>query len=816
MSAVSSRIAGLFLLAGSLVLSAAAEEGVIRVTVHADQPGARFSPTMHGVFFEDINYAADGGLYAELVQNRSFEHRNKLFAWSPVGEEVELTTPRVDGLHENNPGYCRVEIGPTSPEAGLSNSGFDGFAVRKGAKYYASAHLRSRVESAKASVVLRGADGAELARAELGETTPEWRRREVELTPSRDDGVATLEVLFDKPGQFDVDVVSLFPADTFHGRRNGLRKDLAQRIADLHPSFVRFPGGCIVEGRTLDNAYKWKDTVGPIWQRKQNYNLWTNRESPQYHQTYGLGFFEFFQYCEDVGAEAVPIVNCGMACQARGGAPAAMEELGPWVQDALDLVEFANGPITSKWGKLRAEMGHPEPFNLKYLGVGNEQWMEGYFERYLVFHAALKQRYPDLQVVSTSGPQASDPFYHYAWSRFRSDIDADVVDEHYYRPPQWFLSNSTRYDEYDRSGPTVFAGEFAAHEPDRASTLRAAVAEAAFMTGLWRNADVVSMASYAPLFARVGAVQWAPDLIWFDNTRSYGTPSYYVQAMYGENVPDAAVPVTLDASAVPPPRFHGRVGLGTWLTRAEFKDIRVTDRQGNELFESDGSLDGWQTFRGDWSAEEGVIRQSSDEENVRAFVGDPSWSDYTLTLKARKLSGREGFLVSFASTNPQETSWWNLGGWGNTLHGVEAPSIPQQRTEGAIEEGRWYDVRIDVQPAAVICYLDGVEVQHAELSPTPALYAAAGIDEAANEVVMAVANPYDTPRRVRLELDGAELSGPSVAATLLTSGSATDVNTLENPEKVAPEQVTLGVKDGAIDYVMPAQSFVVARAPAAP
>lgn len=799
---------GLLLLLNPILVAAESDSqsGAFHVTIQADAQGVPFSPTMHGVFFEDINYAADGGLYAELIQNRSFEHRDHLYAWKPTSDSVAIEIATDNPLHANNPSFCRVAV--ETAGAGIANGGYDGLDLEQGAKYLVSLHVRG--PGGNVFVILRGANGEEAAKATLGRVTGEWQHLEGQLVPGSDVRDGRLEVVFDQPGTFDVDMVSLFPADTFHGRRNGLRKDLAQKLADLKPGFVRFPGGCIVEGRTLDNAYQWKDTVGPIWQRKQNYNLWTNRDNPQYHQTYGLGFFEFFQFCEDIGAEAVPIVNCGMACQARRGQPAPMDELGPWVQDALDLVEFANGPVDTKWGRVRAEMGHPEPFNLKYLGVGNEQWMEDYFERYLVFHQALAAQYPDLQIISTSGPQANDGYYQYAWQRFDNDVPADLVDEHYYRSPQWFLANSERYDRYDPQGPKVFAGEFAAHESNRTSTLRAAVSEAAFMTGLWRNADVVTMASYAPLFAREGNVQWTPDLIWFNNTESYGTPSYYVQAMYGQHVPDVSLPTEVDASEVAAPQFRGRVGVGIWLTQAEFKDIRVT--QGEQvLYEWDGSLDGWDKFGGDWSVVDGVIRQTSESENVRAFVGDEDWSDYTLELKARKLAGREGFLVSFASRDPRVTSWWNLGGWGNTDHGLESPTIPLQRIRGSIDTGRWYDVRIEVKPTAVICYLDGKELQRAEVQPTPTIFAASGWDEQTGEYVVAIANAGDQARQGVIQVAGGKFSGDARLVTL-TSESPLDVNSFASPEKVVPQEKTVAVREGTVPFELPGTSFTIVRA----
>jgi alpha-N-arabinofuranosidase len=385
--------------------------------------------------------------------------------------------------------------------------------------------------------------------------TAQWQKFDGVIKSTGSAVHARLVVLAAVPGRIDLDMVSLFPENTWKHRRNGLRADLVQMLADLHPAFMRFPGGCIVEGKDLPNRYQWKDTVGDIAERPENWNRWQdamdNATAPQYYQTCGLGFFEFFQLCEDIGAEPVPVLNCGMACQYESKQLMPLEQLGPLVQDAIDLIEFANGSVTSPWGARRAAMGHPEPFHLKIIGVGNEQWGEQYFERYKIFQAALKARHPEIQIVTGAGPGVDDGFWKLAWNKFMNGTPADIVDEHYYRPPQWFLENATRYDMQERKGPKIFAGEFAAHDgAQHRPTLRAAVAEAAFMTGLLRNSDLVVMSSYAPLFAKAGAWQWAPDLIWFDNTRVYGTPSYHVQALYSRNRPDVILPVAIDGPRV--------------------------------------------------------------------------------------------------------------------------------------------------------------------------------------------------------------------------------------------------------------------------
>jgi alpha-L-arabinofuranosidase len=546
------------LLAMSVITSDLAADPVVRLIIDAASPGHAVSPMLHGVFFEDINYGADGGLYAELVQNRSFEHAEHLYAWGTVNREGEgtVTVESADPLNSNNPHYVRLAVQNPGKGFGVANYGFGGIVVRADENYLFSVRARS---DAAFKGALRARLEDETGRP-LGEYTIEglngqWQKFEGVIKSSGSATHARLVVLATAPGRVDLDVVSLFPENTWKQRRNGLRADLVQMLTDLHPAFMRFPGGCIVEGMDLANRYRWKDTIGDIAERKQNWNRWQdaigNQTAPQYYQTCGLGFFEYFQLCEDIGAAPLPILNCGMACQYESKQLVPIVQLDPFVQDALDLIEFANGPATSPWGARRAALGHPQPFNLKSLGVGNEQWGEDYFARYRVFQAALKAEHPEIQLVTSAGPGVDDGFWKLAWDKFRSGTPADIVDEHYYRPPQWFLENATRYDAQDREGPRIFAGEFAAHDGgQRRASLRAAIAEAAFITGLVRNSDLVVMSSYAPLFAKAGASQWAPDLIWFDNTRVYGTPSYYVQELFSRNRPDVVLPVSVEGAAV--------------------------------------------------------------------------------------------------------------------------------------------------------------------------------------------------------------------------------------------------------------------------
>ncbi len=800
-------------LSGLLLISinahSRAADAPLHLMIQADKPGVAVSPMQHGVFFEDINYGADGGLYAELVQNRSFEHKDNLYAWTKVGNgKVDISTE--NAMNANNPHYLRLNA--TGAGFGIANSGFGGVPVKAGEKYRFAVRARAGANYRGAlRATLQDESGKTLGEIRLPKLNAQWRELKGVLTSNATSANARLVVMTTTAGQVDLDVVSLFPQNTYKQRPNGLRADMVKMLADMKTGFVRFPGGCIVEGRDLENAYRWKETIGDIATRKQNWNRWQEWNAPHYYQSYGLGFFEYFQLCEDIGAEAVPIVNVGMACQFQSGQLVPMDELGPWVQDALDLVEFANGPATSTWGAKRAAMGHPAPFNMKYLGVGNEQWGEEYFKRYKVFYDALKAKYPEITLVTTSGPGVDDDNWKLAWNKFAQGTPAQIVDEHYYRSPQWFLENSERYDSYNRNGPKVFAGEFAAHDADKENTLRAALAEAAFMTGLERNADVVKMASYAPLFAKIGSTQWTPDLIWLDNTRIYGSPSFHVQAMYGRNRPDVTLPVALEGAANTS-QFAGRVGLSTWNTQAEFKDIQVT-KNGQALFSSDFAqgLNGWDAKRGSWKIVDGALRQSEEIADTRILVGDASWSDYTFSLKARKVSGKEGFLIVFQAAPDGSASVWNLGGWNNTQHGLDVSGAEPQRIAGSIETGRWYDVRVEVQGAQIKCYLDGKLVQQATRKALPALYATAGVDKRSGDTILKVVNPFAQSALTTIDLRGVKAVANVAQVSVLTGKNPSAVNTLQNPRNIAPREGKINVPAPEFQYNFPANSFTILR-----
>ncbi|MEZ2444702.1 alpha-L-arabinofuranosidase C-terminal domain-containing protein [Chitinophaga sp. RCC_12] len=546
-------ITALSLLMGVYTTPLAAQQP-LNFTVKAGEIKTPVSPNMWGIFFEDINLSADGGIYAELVKNRSFEFSTPLMGWSVPRNAVasgQIVVVNRQEDHPSNPRFARITM-PATRSFEIVNEGFRGMGIKSGEQYNFSLYARQQEGAAvKLTVTLLDDAGKEIGSTTVSPAGSSWQQYKASFTAAATATKGKLKVTFSGNGVIDVDMISLFPQHTWKERSNGLRTDLVQLLADLHPGFLRFPGGCIVEGRELVNRYQWKKTVGDVNDRELIINRWNNefphRATPDYFQSFGLGFFEYFLLSEDIGASPLPILNCGMACQFNSGEVVAVNELDPYIQDALDLIEFANGDVTSKWGALRAKMGHPAPFNLKMMGVGNEQWGPQYVERYTIFAKAIKSKYPDIKLINSLGPGPDGDRFTFLNDTLRK-LNADILDEHYYSSPEWFLSNAARYDSYDRKGPKIFAGEYAAHSKgvgngDNKNNWQSALAEAAFMTGLERNTDVVVMASYAPLLAHVDGWQWTPDLIWFDNLRSYGTPNYYVQKLYANNKGTVVVPM---------------------------------------------------------------------------------------------------------------------------------------------------------------------------------------------------------------------------------------------------------------------------------
>lgn len=505
--------------------------------------GAPIHSTMYGLFFEDINFAADGGLYAEMVKNRSFDFPQNLMGWYTFGnvQVVNENSP-----FERNPNYLILsDPGHAHKHTGIENEGFRGMGFKKGDTYRFSVWAKkvNSNDDQKIRVEFINSNNDRIGSKDVVVNSTDWKKYEVVIPAEDTESKGRLRIFLRSKGTIAMEHVSLFPTDTYKGRENGLRKDLAQALADIKPGVFRFPGGCIVEGTDIDTRYDWKKSVGTVENRPLNENRWhytfTHRFYPDYYQSYGLGFYEYFLLSEDMGAEPLPVLNCGLACQYQNDGEHChipVGELEDYIQDALDLIEFANGPVTSKWGKVRAEMGHPEPFNLKYVGIGNEQWGKEYPERLAVFVKELRAKHPEVKLIGSSGPSADGEQFEYLWPEMKR-LKVDLVDEHYYKEPEWFLNNAARYDNYDRKGPAVFAGEYASHDHStgKQNNFLSALTEAAFMTGLERNADIVHMCTYAPLFAHVDGWQWNPDMIWFDNLRMMKTPNYYVQQLYAHN-----------------------------------------------------------------------------------------------------------------------------------------------------------------------------------------------------------------------------------------------------------------------------------------
>ncbi|MET9550291.1 alpha-L-arabinofuranosidase C-terminal domain-containing protein [Streptomyces sp. NPDC006627] len=809
------------LLAGTLAVgpSAAAEPTDYTIDVDTAGAGAKIDDTMYGVFYEDINRAADGGLYAELVQNRSFEYepadnRNytPLTSWDTKGTAKVVN----DGgrLHERNRNYLSLAAGSS-----VTNSGYNtGIAVEKGERYDFSVWARTdRAGGAPLTLTLHDASG-ELAAARRVTARGGWAKYKASFTATRTSTAGRLTVA--SGADAALDMISLFPRDTYKGRENGLRKDLAEKIAALEPGFLRFPGGCLVNtgsheaydeksGWQRKRSYQWKDTIGPVEQRATNANFWG------YNQSYGLGYYEYFQFAEDTGAMPLPVVPALVTGCGQNKATDDPALLKRHIQDTLDLIEFANGPVSSEWGKKRARMGHPKPFGLTHLAVGNEENLpEEFFARFKEFRAAIEAEHPEITVISNSGPDDSGSIFDKAWQLNR-DANVAMVDEHYYNSPQWFLENNDRYDSYDRGGPKVFLGEYAS----QGNTFGNALSEAAFMTGLERNADVVKLASYAPLLANEDYVQWKPNMIWFDNDQSWGSANYETQKLFMRNVGDEVVPSKASGTPATSGPITGAVGLSTWATSAAYDDVSVTGADGKPLFSDDFSAgDGRWTKaagKGAWTVQDGAYVQSDETaENTLVTAGDKGWQNYDLKVKATKKSGKEGFMVAFGVKDTGNHYWWNLGGWNNTQSAVEKTvdgakqTVIQDTTK--IEAGRSYDLRVEVRGRQVTLYLDGKKWgSFTDDKPAEPFRQVVTRDKATGDLIVKVVNAQATRARTKVDLGRGAKVAPKARVTTLAADPAAENTKDESPVKPV-DSVFNGVDD-SFSYTFPAHSVTFLR-----
>ncbi|GHI09017.1 alpha-N-arabinofuranosidase [Streptomyces cellostaticus] len=810
--------ASAFLLAATVVPAPAHAADVTdySITVDPTAQGARIDKTMYGVFFEDINRAADGGLYAELVQNRSFEYStddNKsytpLTAWTVSGTaQVVNDSGR---LNDRNRDYLSLGAGSSVTDSGYNT----GIAVQDGKTYDFSVWARAGAGTTL-TVSLQDAGGTLATARPIAVKKGGWARYKATFTATRTSTTGRLTVASSAAAALDM--VSLFPRDTYKHEPNGLRKDLAEKVAALHPGFVRFPGGCLVNTGSMQDyseasgwqrkrSYQWKDTVGPVEQRATNSNFWG------YNQSYGLGYYEYFRLAEDIGAMPLPVVPALVTGCGQNKAVADDALLERHIQDTLDLIEFANGPASSTWGKVRAGMGHPKPFHLTHIEVGNEENLPNeFFARFQQFRTAVQAKYPYMQVISNSGPDDSGATFDTAW-KLNKDAKVDLVDEHYYNSPQWFLQNNDRYDSYDRSGPKVFLGEYAS----QGNAFKNGLAEAAYMTGLERNADVVKLASYAPLFANEDYVQWSPDMVWFNNHASWSSANYEVQKLFMNNVGSRVVPSTATTTPDVSGPVTGAVGLSTWDTSAAYDDVKVTAADGSTLLSDDFSGDAskWtHTGSGSWTVQDGQYVETSDTaENTMVQAGDPSWHDYDLQVKATKKSGKEGFLVAFGVKDTGNYYWWNLGGWNNTQSAVEQAVDGGKSTliskAGSVETGRSYDIDVKVRGRQVTLYLDGQQWgSFTDDKPAEPFRQVVTRDAKTGELIVKVVNAQASVARTAIDLGGAKVASRARVTTLAAAPGA--VNT-ETSTAVAPQTSTFDAVAGKFTYTFPANSVTFLR-----
>lgn len=817
-----------------------AERAVIRI--EARDAGPAINPNLYGIFLEEINHGVDGGLYAELLRNRAFEDSrppegyqfkngrwqnrqgfdsgfsrydyttNGVPFWSLVRDgdahgSIHLET---SGGITKQSAYClRLDVESMSNgNVGVANEGFFGVGVRQGEEYVLSLYARGG-NGFGGPLTIRLEDGSGHACSDeikVKSIPNDWQRFQGRLIATRTDSQTRLVIRAGDTGKVWLDFVSLFPAKTWKGRPNGLRADIAQMIADLHPRFVRFPGGCVVEAGSTETAYDWKLTVGPVEERSERWGPWN------YRRTQGMGLFEYLQFCEDLGAEPLYVGFAGQTCIFRAPELVPMDEMG-WVRDNfLDVVQYANGAADSKWGALRAKAGHPGSFDLKLVEIGNENQGSEFRRRYQFIYDTLTAKHPTLTTIADLSWTTRESMHG---ARF------DIEDRHYYNSPRWFATRFNEYDGRDRSLPPLYLGEVAVTTGEAGGlrgNLLAALSEGVFLMGCEQNADVVSMVSYAPLLAHVegrteltGAPPPWHAMVYFDGTRVFGTASYYLWKLFGANRPDYSVQTVISFPDAKPVEVTGQIGLGTWADRAEFKDVRV-EQNGRVLYASDFNTNaaGWNAAGGRWSVENGVYRQSRQGQGFSYFADD-TWTDYTLSLKARNVGGAEGFLIVFGRQGADRL-WWNLGGWGNTRHALEHnQTLVGAPVSGKIERNRWYDIKVELSGARIRCYLDGELIHDAVLPREQKLFAVAGRDVESRDLILKAINLGNETIPAEWSISGVDSVSGTGQLTVLTSASLSDNNSLDDPRMVVPEERILSGVNEEFAHEFPPHSLTVLR-----
>jgi alpha-L-arabinofuranosidase len=786
------------------------------LTIYTQDQGEELGD-LFGIFFEDLNHAVDGGLYAELVQNRSFEfdpidraEYHALTAWEKIergGGKAEITVEDSHPLNPRNLNYAVIDMISDGDGVGIMNLGFNtGIPVKQGESYLFSVYARREASySEPVCVTIEGTDGTVHGKAAIVVETSEWTKYEAEITATATDFSSRLVIVTKGKGKLFLDMVSLFPGKTFRNRPNGMREDIAALLADLKPKFMRFPGGCLVHDGSLnpddrDSMYRWKNSLGDIAQRPARRSNW------DYNQTLGLGYYEYFLFCEDIGAKPIPILPAGYDPHHKRMVP--IDELQPWIDDALDLIEFANGDPSTRWGSVRAELGHPEPFGLEYIGIGNEEVGEPFFERYAYLHKAIKENFPHIKIINSSGPFAAGSEYERGWKSAR-DNKSDLVDEHYYQSPEWFLAHYRRYDDFNAEDPKVFLGEYASW----GNTYYNALVEAAFMTGLEKNAHAVGLACYAPLLCNVDYINWKPDLIWFNNHEVYGTANYYVQKLFMHHQGDQLLRIEANglgeqqANIIKP--INGALSIGTDRCSFHFQDMLLVNNDTGERRELHGGL----------SAE----LSDSDEDRLGGTstrtldLGVTDWENYTLSLKARRISGCKGFMIYFGKSDENNQLFWDFGGWQNQdsaiFSSVNGRTSCLTQSIFNVEPDMEYELRLEVSGRQIRAWINGVLFNDTEDKPVviEPLYYSASYERSTGDVIVKVVNVQEESVPAEIVLADLKQTSMTVEVYEMSDHALEDENTFASPELVLPKQKEFSTIGCRFHYDFPKHSITVFR-----
>ncbi len=821
-------------------VAVAGQPGRAVINIDVREEKAPVPAGLYGIFLEEISHAFDGGIYAELIQNRSFEEgvlppgmklvekedgslkmeleslpagvpkekwdmpwpwrmncgwdpKRELIGWSlenRKGAISDMKTTAANPMNEASSRSLELRISQDD-KVRLINSGYWGINLEPETDYDLVFYLRAGTFQGTVAASLESRSGKVFAQHDFGTVKPgnRWKKYTATLTSSGSDPKGRFVLTFTGTGTIQVDWVSLFPP-TYKGKPNGLRIDLATYLEELKPDFVRYPGGCYVQGLSWESAPDWRKMVCDPVDRPGMWGYW------KYRSTDGFGYHEFLEFCEDVGADAMYVSFCGMTVHPENNWP--LDEIKPVIQRTLDAIEYAIGPEDSKWGKVRAEMGHPEPFPLKYVEIGNEHPPAVYGDYYVLFREAIKEKYPDMTVImSMYWSGLNRPAIERA-----GDENIDIVDEHAYRNAYWIRTNFDYFDKYERMPWKVYVGEYASHSQN--GDWKAAMGDSVYLMMMERNGDMVTMASYAPLFCNVNEKSWGVNLIEFDSSRSFAHASYYVQKTFNENRPDVNLEMTAEAYPRPDPDealLAGRFGLGAWRTSTEFKELRMYDEEGHLIYSDDfKDMSGWETPGvGTWTVENGVLKQTDTNKGpAKLLLKTPLLKTGKVTLKARRVAGDEGFLMLFNAEDYNRFLFCNYGASGNEFTAIQSRGEPEgcsfktgQTTRGSIEDNRWYDIALVVKNNQAEIFLDGRKVSDASVENMPWFFSAAGYDDDTESVIVKATNYYSQPVEALISLNGAAEVSKTGRHIVLSSDHPLDQNTLENPRKIVPREKPL-------------------------